>query len=414
MVSQAVIDRPTASASGEWRLLGVVATAHWVSHFHILVLPPLFPILKDRLGVGFIELGLALTVFSIVSGLTQVPVGFIVDRFGARLMLVLGLCIGGTSFVLLALHPTYPWLIGCSALAGLANSVYHPADYSLLSSGMDGRRMGRAFSIHTCAGYAGGAVAPAIMLALVAGFGLEAALLFAGAVGLVAAVLVALAPMPRPAGADTAGTPKVKGGSTRGGSIGSIASVMTPAILALALFFMLLTLSNGGISSFSVVALMQAHGTAYASASIALTAYLSLAAVGILAGGFLADRTQRHGQVAAACFVASALLVILVGEVALPGPLLIVAMGLAGLIGGLIAPSRDMLVRKAAPPGAAGRVFGIVSTGFNVGGIIGPLLYGWVMDHGAPRAVFLISAGFMLLTVVLTLAIDRREQRAST
>jgi len=315
--------------------------------------------------------------------------------------------------LLLALHPTYPWLIGCSALAGLANSVYHPADYSLLSSGMDGRRMGRAFSIHTCAGYAGGAVAPAIMLALVAGFGLEAALLFAGAVGLVAAVLVALAPMPRPAGADAAGTPKVKGGSTRGGSIGSIASVMTPAILALALFFMLLTLSNGGISSFSVVALMQAHGTAYASASIALTAYLSLAAVGVLVGGFLADRTQRHGRVAAACFVASALLVILVGEVALPGPLLIAAMGLAGLIGGLIAPSRDMLVRKAAPPGAAGRVFGIVSTGFNVGGIIGPLLYGWVMDRGAPRAVFLISAGFMLLTVILTLAIDRREQRAA-
>lgn len=410
MASEATIDDRPAAVSSEWRLLGVVSVAHWVSHFHILVLPPLFPILKDTLGIGFIELGLSLTVFSLVSALTQVPVGFIVDRFGARLMLVLGLCVGGAAFSLLGLNPSYPWLIGCAALAGLANSVYHPADYSLLSAGMDGSRMGRAFSIHTCAGYAGGAVAPAIMLALVAGFGLQTALLFAGGVGFVAAVLVAVAPMPRHHRHDSIGG-SAKGSAARGKDGSSIASVLTPALLALTGFFMLLTLSNGGISSFSVVALMQAHGTAYASASIALTAYLSLAALGVLVGGYLADRTQRHGQVAAASFAVSAVLVLIIGFVGLPGPLLIAVMGLAGLIGGLIAPSRDMLVRKAAPPGGAGRAFGMVSMGFNIGGIVGPMLYGWIMDHNAPRAVFAVSAGFMLLTVVLTLAIDYRDRR---
>src|SRR5262249_13852170 len=137
MVSQAAIDRPSSDVGSEWRLLGVVSLAHWVSHFHILLLPPLFPVLKDMLGVSFIELGFALGIFSLVSAVTQAPVGFIVDRIGARFMLVLGLCLGGIAFMLFAMNLSYPWLIVCVVLAGLANSVYHPADYSILNTGMN-------------------------------------------------------------------------------------------------------------------------------------------------------------------------------------------------------------------------------------------------------------------------------------
>jgi MFS family permease len=177
----------------------------------------------------------------------------------------------------------------------------------------------------------------------------------------------------------------------------------------LMVFFVLLSLSNAGLSSFSVVALMQAYEVNFATANVALTAFLGLGALGVLAGGVLADRTRRHAQVAAACFATNALIVLAIALLALPHWLIVVAFGVAGFLGGVIAPSRDMLVRQAAPPGAAGRAFGIVSTGFNIGGIFGPMLYGFIMDSHLPRCVFGVSALFMVLTVVLALATDRKR-----
>jgi len=156
----------------------------------------------------------------------------------------------------------------------------------------------------------------------------------------------------------------------------------------LTVFFMLLGLSNAGISNFGVVALMSGYGASFSSANMALTAFLLASAAGVLAGGVLADRTRRHGQVAAACFAVNALVMLIIATVTLPELLLIAMMTAAGFLGGVIAPSRDMLVRNAAPPGAAGRAFGIVSTGFNLSGIFGPLLYGWIMDQSLPHWVF--------------------------
>src|SRR5690348_450065 len=170
-----------SKADAALRTLGLISAAHWVSHFHLLVLPMLFPFLKAQLGVGYIELGFALTVFAVVSGLTQAPTGYLVDHFGARRILLLGLALGGLGLILLGLHLTYASLIACSVLLGLANSVYHPADYAILSARMDEARMGRAFSIHTFAGFLGGAVAPAIIAALVTMIGGLGALIVSGA-----------------------------------------------------------------------------------------------------------------------------------------------------------------------------------------------------------------------------------------
>src|SRR5205807_5408807 len=215
------------------------------------------------------------------------------------------------------------------------NSVYHPADYTILSEHMDEARMGRAFSIHTFAGFLGGAVAPATIAALVTLSGGQGALIACGAVGPLVALLLVVMRIPE-AGANRHRTP---------GARIPRKNIITPALIVLTAFFMLLSLSNAGIGNFGVVALMTGYGASFSSANIALTAYLGSSAIGVLAGGVLADRTQRHGQFAAACFALNAAIVLAIAIVNLPPSLLIAAMALAGFLGGVIAPSRDMLVR---------------------------------------------------------------------
>ena len=401
MVDVLAAPQQQARTDSSLRTLVLISTAHWVSHFHLLVLPMLFPFLKAQLGVGYIELGLAVTVFGVVSAVTQVPVGYLADHIGARKVLLMGLVLGGFALIMLGMHLSYAWLVASAALLGFANSVYHPADYAILAAHMDPARMGRAFSIHTFAGFLGGAVAPVIMGVLVATVGGLGALMVAGAIGLLVALLLIVLGIP-----DASAKDRVE----IDGSHPPRQSILTPTLIVLTIFFMLLGLSNAGIASFGVVALMSGYGVTFSSANTALTAYLASSAIGVLAGGVLADRTQRHGQVAAACFAVNAVVMLIVAAFALPSLLLTALMAIAGFLGGVIAPSRDMLVRDAAPPGAAGRAFGIVSTGFNFSGIIGPLLFGWIMDQSAPHWVFGASVVFMMLTVLLALVTDRGPQ----
>jgi MFS family permease len=389
-----------AKTDASLRTLAGISTAHWVSHFHMFVPPMLFPFLKQQLGVGYIELGFALTVFAVTSGLTQAPIGYLADHIGARKVLLMGLTLGGCALMMLGLHLSYSWLIASAVLLGLANSVYHPANYAILSEHMDEARMGRAFSIHTFAGFLGGAVAPAVVAGLLTTVGGQGALIVTGAVGPLVALLLIVVGIPDASAADR----KVDGVHA------PRQSIITPTLMVLTVFFTLLSLSNAGIGNFGVVALMSGYGASFSAANIALTAFLGASAAGVLAGGFLADHTTRHGEVAAACFGINAVIVLVIATIDLPAALLTTAMGTAGFLGGVIAPSRDMLVRAAAPPGAAGRAFGIVSTGFNIGGIISPLLYGWIMDQNLPHWVFGTSVVFMVLTVLLALTTDRSPQ----
>src|SRR4029077_12023686 len=268
------------------------------------------------------------------------------------------------------LAPSYPTLLLAMVFVGLSNAVFHPADYAILSAKIAPARLGRAFSIHTFAGFLGNAVAPVTMIALAAGAGLNAALMAPGIIALVVAVplmfargidneAVPHAAPPNPMAATGRRPAERKDGLT---------SILTPTILGLTGFFALMSLSGSGISNFSVVALTSAFGTSLSVANLALTAYLSAQALGVLAGGFIADMTRRHAEVAAIGYGVNAGVVLAIG-IAGFGPLpLLLAMAAAGLLGGLIMPSRDMLVRAAAPPGMMGRTFGIVTSGFGIGG----------------------------------------------
>jgi MFS family permease len=254
--------------------------------------------------------------------------------------------------------------------------------------------MGRAFSLHTFAGYLGTAIAPVMMLGLAATAGLAVTLIVAGLIGPLAAAFL----LWRRRG-EAPAQPRHKPGEVPATSARSL--LLSSGVLSLTVFFLLLGLSTGGIQNFGIAALMDGHGVTLTAANVALTAYLGMSALGVLAGGWAADRTRRHGEFAALAFAVNAALVLLVALMGMATPVLVVVLGLAGFLSGVITPSRDMLVRAAAPPGAAGRVFGIVSTGFNFAGIVGPPLFGWILDHGAPRWMFGVSAVFMLLTVAM-------------
>ena len=393
-----------AEKGREYRAIAVVSAAHFVNHFHNLVLPPLFPFLKATLGIGFVELGFALTVANVLSVAAQLPVGFLVDRLGSRRMLVVGLIVSALAFIFFGLDPSYPRLLIAMGFLGLANSVFHPADYALLSAQIAPARVGRAFSIHTFSGFLGNAIAPVTMLPIAAAFGLDIALIVAGGVALAAALpLVLIRGIDNRAPASHAAHPAAP-------KIG-LTAVLTPTIIGLTGFFALLSLSGSGISNFSVVALRGAFDTPLATASVALTIYLSMQALGVLAGGFIADMTKRHAEVAAVGYAVNACIVLAIGTLGLGAVPLIGAMAGAGLLGGLIMPSRDMLVRAAAPPGAMGRTFGVVTSGFNIGGMVGPLMFGFIMDHGAPRWVFGASVIVMITVAVVALVGDRRSAR---
>jgi MFS family permease len=287
-------------------------------------------------------------------------------------------------------------------LLGVANTVYHPADYSILSAAIDGKRMGTAFSIHTFAGYLGFGVTPAMVLAAVALWGWNGGFLCAAVLSFAAAILLivtgsVLPRAPRKA-APKAGEPEV-----------GLDLLLSGPILRNLLFFFCLAMASGGIQTFAVVSLGAIHGTSAEVANIGLSGFLLFSAAGVLLGGIIADRTAHHERVAAVGFACTSTMVVLMGWVDMPAVVLIFVMSLGGLLNGMIQPSRDMMVRAVTPPGSFGKVFGFVTTGFNLGGMVSPLTYAWLMDHGQPKMIYVIVVLFILLALVTVMTRRKPE-----
>ena len=384
------------------RVVGAVSAAHFMSHYYIILLAPLMPFVRDEYQVTYTEIGLAFAAFNIVTAVFQTPAGFLVDRLGARALLILGLVIGATSFVTAGFVNSFWVMIAMFGVAGMGNTVYHPADYTLLSQHVPADRIGQAFSLHTFAGMLGSAVAPASLLMMQSSWGWRGAFIGAGVFGFAVALLLLLV---------RDGTTTTANAGTRPASDSSDTGwrllLSAPILLNLA-FFILLAMMSGGLYNYSVVALGALYGTPVTTANAALTGNLLLSAAGVLVGGLLVTRTKRHSLVATLGLTAMALSVVLVAVVDLDSLALIAAMSLAGLFSGVIMPSRDMIVREVTPPGSFGKVFGFVTTGFNIGGIVSPLIFGAVMDHGSPRMVFLLVAAFTLLGIVTVATRPRR------
>jgi MFS family permease len=408
-MAQATDLRSAAIRSGDARIIGLISAAHFVSHYYILLLPPLFAFIRADYGVSYTQLGLALATFNVVSAAFQTPTGFLIDWIGARFILIAGLTLGAAAVMVMGLVPSFWVLVVMMALNGLANTVYHPADYAILSYLVSSKRIGHAFSVHTFSGMLGTAVAPASLLLLQSVLGWRGALVGAATMGFAVAALLAvqserLFDRVRPARAKHPAP--VAEAPDAGWRL-----LLSGPILQNLLFFVLLAITSGGMSNYSVVALGALYKTPLAVANAALSSFLLLCALGVLVGGLLAVRTAHHALVASLGLVATGAAVILVGTADFGTVVLILVMGAGGLANGIVMPSRDMIVRAVTPRGSFGKVFGFVTTGFNIGGIVAPPIYGALMDHGHPRAVFLV-VGISSLAAIVTVITRARPSGA--
>lgn len=395
-----------AARSSDARVIALVGAAHFVSHVYILVLPPLFPFVRAEFGVTYTRLGIAIAIFNILTGLLQTPAGFLVDRLSARAVLIGGLLLGAVSLAGAAMVSSFTVFVVMFALLGVANAAYHPADYALLSGRVSAARMGQAYSIHIFAGFAGTAAAPATLLILAESLGWRGAFLAAAALGLIVAAILLLF------GEVMAGRDPTRIKEKESGEKGADSRILVSAPILLSLCFYMLLAMTAGLQIYAIVALEALWGTPLPLATTALTAYLAMSAFAVLVGGFISARTDRHDLVAVIGLSVNALALVPIAFFDLGAAMLIGLMGLSGFFSGVFQPSRDMIVRAVTPPGAFGRVFGFVTTGFSIGGVIAPPIFGYMMDHGEPRLVILGAAFCALIsipTVMITVA--RRAKR---
>jgi len=388
------------------RVIGLVGLAHGLSHFYALSLPVLFVFIKDDLGVSFTELGLVVTVFYATSGFSQTLAGFATDRFGGPRMLFTGLALFALAYLLMGMAPNYWTLVACAVISGLGNSVFHPADFSILNSAVDPKRLGYAFSAHGFTGNLGFMLAPVIMGPLAQWFGWHGALTIGGvAAALALLFLVLQREFLAPVEKHEAAAAHIAAAS------GAAVLFSAPVLMCFG-FFMLLAAGIVGLQSFGSSTFTTVFHMSRDAALATLTGFLGGGTAGIAAGGWAAGRTERHEVVAGAGMAGSCLMVALVATGLLPVPGIAVALALAGFLSGIAQPSRDMVIRKTAPKGSTGKVYGFVYSGLDAGSSTAPLLFGYLLDHHHGDAVLYCVAAFWGIAMFTIVTVQKKVPQA--
>jgi MFS family permease len=382
------------------RVIALVGLAHGTSHFYHLILAALFPWLKTAFGLSYAELGLLLTAFFVVSGVGQALAGFVVDRVGARRVLFFGMTMLGVSALVLSAAGSYPALMMGALLAGVGNSIFHPADYTLLNERVSPARLAHGFSVHGISGNIGWAAAPLFMTTVAAFSSWRMALACAAilpfaVLGILFLNRAHLRAERKPVAASAAG----------GEGAGVLSFLRLRAVWMCFAFFFLTAVSLGGIQAFASIGLMQLYGISRELATGSYTAYMLASAGGMLLGGFVGAGRQDHDRTVAIAFALAAALALLLGAAVVPGWLALPLMALVGFFSGVAGPSRDLMIRAAAPKNATGRVYGVVYSGLDSGLSVGPALFGLVMDAGHPGWLFGGIALFQALAIVTAVGV---------
>ncbi|MBQ0946583.1 MFS transporter [Ideonella sp. 4Y16] len=376
--------------------IGLVGLAHGTSHFFHLLLPPLFPLFIRDFGLSYAELGLLVSTFFVISGVGQALAGFVVDRFGARPVLMLAMLCFASAGVAAALAPGYAGLMLAAMLAGLGNAPFHPADFTILNKRVSPRNLGHAFSVHGITGNLGWAAAPVFLTGLTA---LSGSWRVATAGASVWALLVLAVLWWQRAAIDDRAAGLASASKQAAAAVPGehpLAFLRLPSVWLCFSFFFWTTCALSAIQSFASPALQQLYGLSLELTSFIVTGFMLFGAAGMVMGGFLVGKAERLERLIALCLMASAGVLCLVATGLLPGPLAMVVAASAGLGTGLAGPSRDMLIKRAAPPGATGRVYGTVYSGLDIGFALAAPAFGALMDHQHPSAVFW-GAGLALL-----------------
>lgn len=393
-------------------VIGLVGLAHGTSHFFHLIVAPLFPWLKIHFGLSYAELGLLVSVFFVISGVGQATAGFVVDRVGALPVLLVGVALLGLSALALAVAQNYPMLMLGAAIAGLGNCVFHPADFTLLNRRVSSSRLAHAFSVHGIAGTLGWAAAPVFLGGLAVTIGWRGALV--GAAVLAFGVLALLVVNRGVLGSEESPRP---GHAPAKHAASSLGFLRIPAVWMCFAFFFITSMALGGIQTFMPAALHDLYDAPLSLTSMSITLFMLSYAAGMVGGGFLAARTRHHERIIAGAFLLMAAMAVLIGIGALTLPMIAAAIIVMGLGAGIAGPSRDLLVRAAAPRNATGRVYGVVYSGLDVGLSLSPLLFGAMMDAHHPGWVFVMIGIFQAAALLTAVGVSqntaaRREQVA--
>ena len=391
------------------KTISLVALAHGLSHFFQISTAVVFPLIKGDLGVSYVALGATVALYYVVSGVCQTAAGFAVDRYGARRVLFFGLALSTGGVLMAGLAHNYAMLLAAAIVGGVGNSVFHPCDFSILNARVRKERLGYAFSGHGIAGYLGYAAAPAYGIAMAAAAGWRGALLGAAAIGFL--VIAVLAANRRSIHVD----PGDRHGAEAGGGLMADVRVLTSAPILMCFgYFILVSVGFIAMQNFGIASTMALYGVSAALASAALTAYLLAGATGILAGGVIAARTARHDLVAIYGMAISAAFMFVIASAWLPAAVLPLLCAAAGFATGMTNPSRDMIVRATTPPGATGKVYGFVYSGLDVGSMMTPVFFGWLLDGGRPGLVFysVVVSALLTIATVLNLPGSRAAAKA--
>ncbi len=388
------------------RVIGLVALAHGMSHFYQIATAVVFPMIKDDLAVSYAALGATVAVYYTASGIFQTLAGFAVDRYGARKVLFCGLVLSTAGALCAGLAHSYEMLLAAAFVGGAGNSVFHPCDFSILNARVDKTRLGYAFSWHGIAGFLGFAAAPTYAIGMVGAAGWRGALLGAAVLG---AVVIAFLVLQRDSlYVEPADRRRL---DAQGGLAADLKVLASAPILMCFGYFLLIAVGFIAIQTFGVATMMSLYDTNNALASAALTSYLLGAAAGIFTGGFVAAHTSRHGLVAVTGMAVSASIMFVLASAWLPAAALPLLFAATGFAGGITNPSRDLIVRSTTPPGATGKVYGFVYSGLDVGSMLTPVYFGWLLDSGRASAVFFSVVVSLVLTIGTVMQLPRLQSR---